>query len=154
MTAGNPRPGYRPRATRGALHDILSHAVDEGWGISKVASEIADTFDIASGMLKVPHVGYEEQINLLLEWLKETREIKGETFSYFERINVVRGDSTGQGDFPMEFLRDHSGLPMGDESSVQFTKQAKNEMFTLYDRPSCTAFGRSRTISAIPPIIR
>ena len=37
------------------------------------------------------------------------------------------------GDFPMEFMRDRSGLPMGEDSSVQFTMQSKNEMFTTLD---------------------
>ena len=33
----------------------------------------------------------------------------------------------------MEFLRDHSGLPMGEPSQVQFTMHFKNEMFALLD---------------------
>lgn len=37
------------------------------------------------------------------------------------------------GDFPMEYLRDHSGLPMDDESQVQFTIHSKNDMFVLLD---------------------
>ena len=31
----------------------------------------------------------------------------------------------------MEYLRDHSGLPIGEESMVKFTPQSKNEMYTL-----------------------
>ena len=56
-----------------------------------------------------------------------------ETFSYFDRITTVRGDSTGIGDFPMEYMQDHSGLPMGDESLVKFTAQSKNEMYTTLE---------------------
>ena len=36
-----------------------------------------------------------------------------ETFDYFSSIVGVRGDTTGLGDFPMEFLQSHSGLPVG-----------------------------------------
>lgn len=55
------------------------------------------------------------------------------TFSYFDRIGTVRGDSNGIGDFPMEYLRDHSGLPMGDESMVGTNSQSKNEVYLLLD---------------------
>ena len=33
----------------------------------------------------------------------------------------------------MEYLRDHSGLPMDDGSQVKFTPQSKNEMYVLYE---------------------
>jgi hypothetical protein len=93
-------------------------------------------------MWKLPHVRYEEQIEQLLAELKMERkclkrlpdgtEVE-ETFRYFDRITTVRCDSTGLGDFPSEFLRDHSGLPMGDDSMVKFTPQSKNEMYTLWE---------------------
>src|SRR3954454_15776377 len=60
------------------------------------------------------------------------REVE-EEFSYFDRISTVRGDSTGIGDFPMEFLQEHSGLPVGQESLVKFTPESKNEMYTLLE---------------------
>lgn len=91
---------------------------------------------------KYPHARYEEQIELMLADLKQPRKClkllpdgteQEEAFSFFDRITTVRGDSTGIGDFPMEYLRDHSGLPMGDESQVKFTAQSKNEMFTLFE---------------------
>ena len=52
---------------------------------------------------------------------------------YFSLIVAVRCDSTGKGDFPTEYLQDHSGLPMDEESRVQFTSQPKNEMYTLFE---------------------
>jgi hypothetical protein len=45
----------------------------------------------------------------------------------------VRGDSTGVGDFPMEYLQTHSGLPTGDDSLVKFTLESKNEMYTTLE---------------------
>ena len=92
-------------------------------------------------MWRYPHVGYEQQIEMILADLKRSfvwtkmedeKEVE-ETFTLFERITTVRGDSTGIGDFPMEFIRDHSGLPMSDESQVQFTMLTNNEMFTTLD---------------------
>lgn len=99
------------------------------------------SFDLMA-MWKLPHVRYEEQIQMLMDELKTPRKCKkrlpdgtevDEEFRFFDRITTVRGDSTGVGDFPMEFLRDHSGLPMGEDSSVQFTKQSKNEMYSVLD---------------------
>jgi hypothetical protein len=92
-------------------------------------------------MWKYPHVKYEEQIELILGDLQRpfvrTRLADGkeieEEFRLFHRITTVRGDSTGVDDFPMEFMRDHSGLPMNDDSQVQFTMHTKNDMFTLLD---------------------
>jgi hypothetical protein len=93
-------------------------------------------------MGKYPHVRYEEQMAMFMTDLKMERtclkrlpdgsEVE-EAFTYFDRIGSVRGDSTGIGDFPTEYLRDHSGLPMGDESQVKFTPQSKNEMYTLFE---------------------
>jgi hypothetical protein len=45
----------------------------------------------------------------------------------------VAGDSTGMGDFPMEFLQSHSGLPVGQESLVKFTLQSKHEMYSKWE---------------------
>ena len=52
---------------------------------------------------------------------------------FFSRIATVRGDSTGLGDFSMEYLQDHSGQPVADESFIQFTSQSKNQMYSLLD---------------------
>jgi hypothetical protein len=43
----------------------------------------------------------------------------------------VRCNSIGEGDFPTEYLADHSGLPMDDESPVTFSSQSKSEMYQL-----------------------
>src|SRR5947207_3109718 len=48
---------------------------------------------------------------------------------YRTKLQAVRGDSTGIGDFPMEYLRDHGNLPMGEESLFKFTAQSKNELY-------------------------
>lgn len=45
----------------------------------------------------------------------------------------MRGDSPGIGDFPMEYLQDHSGLPAGADSGVKFTPERKNEMYLLFE---------------------
>jgi len=37
------------------------------------------------------------------------------------------------GDFPMEYLQEHSGLPIGQDSLVKITPESKNEMYTLLD---------------------
>ncbi len=89
-----------------------------------------------------PKTRYEEQIELLIGDLKRKRtrrrklddgSIVDEEFDYFGRILGVRGDSTGMGDFPMEFLQSHSGLPVGEESLVKFTLQSKHEMYTKWE---------------------
>lgn len=85
-----------------------------------------------------PKTRYEEQIELLIADLKHQRTRKNlhgvdETFDYFSRIVGVRGDSTGLGDFPMEFLQQHSGLPVGNQSLVKFTLQSKHEMYTKWE---------------------
>ncbi len=45
------------------------------------------------------------------------------------KIVGVRGDSTGQGDMPMEYLMAHTDLPVDEESMVKFTLQSKNDMY-------------------------
>lgn len=52
----------------------------------------------------------------------------------FERIVGARGDSTGQGDMPMEFLQGHSNLPVGEDSHVKFTLQSKNDLFLCFEQ--------------------
>jgi hypothetical protein len=73
---------------------------------------------------KYPHARYEEQIELLVLDLKRMGVIN--------RIQAVKGDATGLGDFPMEYLSNHTPLPVDDESKVKFTLQSKSEMYTLW----------------------
>lgn len=90
---------------------------------------------------KYPHVRYEEQIEMLLADLKQPRHWSiladgqevVQQFTYFDRIGTVRGDASGLGDFPMEYLQDHSGLPISEDSRVKFTPESKNEMFTMFE---------------------
>lgn len=56
-----------------------------------------------------------------------------EEIDYFSRIVGVARDSTGMGDFPMEFFQSHSGLPVGQESLVKFTLQSKHEMYSKWE---------------------
>lgn len=98
------------------------------------------------GMWKYPRERYERQIEMLLTDLKMPRKclrlvrddqgnekLVEEEFTYFDRIVTVRGDSTGIGDFPMEYLQEHSGLPVGEDSLVKFTLESKNEMYTTLE---------------------
>jgi hypothetical protein len=81
--------------------------------------------------LKIPHVPYIQQVELVREWV--TRDRGG--WTYADRILGVRGDSTGgTGDAPNEMLQQHSGLPVGSESFVQFTLQSKDRMYTLFEQ--------------------
>lgn len=91
---------------------------------------------------KYPHLPYEQQIELMLADLKKpikaTRtkdDGSNEEYEWtlFERIVGVKGDSTGQGDMPMEFLQMHSGLPVGDDSHVKFTLQSKNDLYVNFE---------------------
>lgn len=70
-----------------------------------------------------PSVRYEEQIEMMLKDLEP----------YCGRIKGVAGDSTGQGDFPMEYLESNTWLPVDEGSFVKFTLQTKNEMYGLFD---------------------
>jgi hypothetical protein len=109
---------------------------DSTWAV--VGNEQNDVVD----MLKLPSVAYEEQIELLKAWLNEKRTEKvvkdngaEETveFTYLQRILGVCGDSTGQGDMPMETLEDRTRLPVDESSHVKFTLQSKNEMYLLFE---------------------
>lgn len=51
--------------------------------------------------LKIPHLPYEQQIEMILADLNRPW-IDGKRL--FDRIVGVKGDSTGQGDMPMEYL--------------------------------------------------
>jgi hypothetical protein len=93
--------------------------------------------------IKYPHLPYEQQIEMMLSDLKKpikaTRKKPDGTeedyeWTLFERIVGVRGDSTGQGDMPMEFLQSHSGLPVGEASHVKFTLQSKNDLYTNFEQ--------------------
>jgi len=41
------------------------------------------------------------------------------------RIKALQGDSTGLVDFPMEFLPDHTRLPIGQQSHVKSTPKGR-----------------------------
>lgn len=79
-----------------------------------------DTNDVVA-WFKYPHARYEEQIEMLmldLSWMGVTN-----------RIRRVKGDATGLGDMPMEYLATHTVLPVDDESKVKFTLQSKNDLY-------------------------
>jgi hypothetical protein len=100
---------------------------DATWAI--VGNDQNDIVD----MLKLPSVAYEEQIELLTAWLNEPRKDSSGEFTYMQRILGVRGDSTGQGDMPMETLERQTRLPVDTTSHVKFTLQSKNEMYLLFE---------------------
>lgn len=122
--------------------DDLTLSIDWGrkgdWTWAGLTNRQYDLID----MWKIDRMRYEQQIEMILSELKAKRplwnlkpdgsaeDVEGD---YFSRITTVRGDSTGLGDFPMEYLQDHSGLPVGEESRVKFTPESKNEMYTLFD---------------------
>jgi hypothetical protein len=81
--------------------------------------------------IKIPHLPYEQQIEMILADLKRPW-LDGKPL--FDRIVGVKGDSTGQGDMPMEYLQMHSGLPVGLESHVKFTLQSKNDMYLALEQ--------------------
>lgn len=89
-----------------------------------------------------PHLPYEQQIELMKADLSQKRKAvrtlpdgtpENYEWCYLDRICGVRGDSTGQGDMPMEFLQTHSNLPVGDESHVKFTLQSKNDLYVNFE---------------------
>lgn len=79
-----------------------------------------DTNDVIA-WFKYPHAPYEEQIELLMRDLKR--------MGVLNKIYGVRGDATGLGDFPMEYLGTHTSLPIEDESKFKFTLQSKNDLY-------------------------
>lgn len=98
---------------------------DHTW--AAVGNELNDVVD----WLKIPHVPYIQQVELVREWV--TRDRGG--WTYADRILGVRGDSTGgTGDAPNEMLQQNSGLPVGEESFVQFTLQSKNRLYTTFEQ--------------------
>ena len=126
--------------------DDLTLAID--WGRvsdSTWAGLMTRNFDLLA-MWKIPRERYERQIEALLSELRAPRKClksfkndrgeviqQEEEFTYFDRISTVRGDSTGMGDFPMEYLQEHSGLPVGQDGLVKFTPESKNEMYTIFE---------------------
>ena len=122
--------------------DDLTLCID--WGRvsdSTWAGLMTRSFDLVA-MWKYPRERYERQIEMLLTDLMMGRQCIArlpngtellQDFTFFDRISTVRGDSTGLGDFPMEYLQDHAGLPMGEESLVKFTAESKNEMYTTWE---------------------
>lgn len=84
--------------------------------------------------LKVEHLPYERQVEIIKEWLYAERKDGEKAFRYIDRILAVRGDSTGgTGDAPNEMLAAATGLPMDKDSLFQFTMQSKNELYLNFE---------------------
>lgn len=94
--------------------------------------------------LKVPHVTYLEQVQVIREWAERKREGRRklpdgtvETFEYTykARILAVRGDATGgAGDAPNEMLMQHGGLPVDEESFFKFSMSSKNDLYVNWEQ--------------------
>ncbi len=105
---------------------------------------LANEFNDVADMLKIPHVPYEQQCELIDAWLNEPRKMRvlkedgtvaEEEFTYMERILAVRGDSTGSaGDAPMELLGSKTRLPVDEESHFVFTTQSKNVLYLGFEQ--------------------
>ena len=79
-----------------------------------------DTNDVIA-WFKYPHVSHEEQIDLLMRDLKRMGVVN--------KVYGVRGDATGQGLMPMEYLAAHTPLPVYEESMFTFTLQSKAQLY-------------------------
>lgn len=125
--------------------DDLFFGIDWGRESDFTWAGVSNGFNDLIDMVKVPHMLFERQCEFIGDWLKAKRTFKvkrrnpdgsdrvvDENFSYLERVLRVRGDSTGIGDMPMEFLQSHSGLPMNSLSHVVFTDQSKHDMYTNF----------------------
>lgn len=105
-----------------------------------VVNDRSDVID----WLKVPHVTYPEQVDIITAWAEEKRTGKRlkedgsvETFeyTYAERASGLRGDATGgAGDAPNELLQTKGVLPMSEDSFFVFTKQGKNDLYVNYEQ--------------------
>lgn len=105
---------------------------------------IGNGFDVID-WLKVPHVPYAEQVEIIKEWANTDRG----GWKYVDRVQAVLGDSTGgAGDAPMEMLAQHSGLPIGENSHFVFTKQSKNDLYLHFETLLFTDEGRKHTYPA------
>ncbi len=132
------RPMSKPiRMDRLGLGIDWARRSDNTWAfLSNEYNDVAD-------MLKVPHVPYEQQCEMIDAWLKEKRKCQvlkedgsviEEEFTYLERILAVRGDSTGgAGDAPMEMLAAKTALPIDEESHFVFTTQSKNTLYLHFE---------------------
>lgn len=121
--------------------DSLLLGLDWGRVSDRTISTIGNDRNDVLEWFAYPKTRYEEQIKLLIADLKRPRKWKKivdgkvveEEIEYFSRIVGVAGDATDMGDFPMEFLQSHSGLPVGQESLVKFTLQSKHEMYSKWE---------------------
>ncbi|MCA9008494.1 MAG: hypothetical protein KDB01_02050 [Planctomycetaceae bacterium] len=105
---------------------------DNTWAV--VGNELNDMAD----MLKLPNVPYAEQIQLLNDWLRTPRVEVAEDgteieYTYEERILAAKGDSTGEGDMPMEILATDTRLPIDSSSHVKFSMQSKDKMYRIVE---------------------
>lgn len=89
------------------------------------ATIVNDMNDVVT-WYKYPHVRYEDQIQMIMADLERD--------GFKEKIYGVRGDSTGQGDMPMEFMEMHCPIPIDEESKVKFTTQSKHAMYTNFEQ--------------------
>jgi len=91
--------------------------VDFSWVcVTNVDKDVVNWF-------KYPHIETEDQLKMIWEDLKQ----------YKGRIMAIRGDSTGAGDMPMEWLMRHTDLPMGEQSHYIFGPQSKHDLYTHFE---------------------
>lgn len=103
--------------------DKLFLGIDWGRVSDSTCAALVNNKNDLVDMIKLPSVQYEQQIELLKDWLEPR----------IENICGVKGDSTGQGDMPMEVLANNTRLPMDATSHVKFTLQSKNEMYVNFE---------------------
>lgn len=128
--------------------EVLYLGVDWARRSDNTWATIGNGFDVID-WLKVPHVPYAEQVEIIKEWIHQDRG----AWKYVDRIQAVRGDSTGgAGDAPMEMLAEKSGLSIGEQSHFVFTKQSKNDLYLHYENLLFTEEGRKFTYPADHPL--
>jgi len=130
-------PGVNPPCDELFLGGDWARKPDNTW------FSITNRFNDVIDWLKVPHVSYEEQVQIAKEWFyaerieKRTKPdgtIEEVKYRYIDRIIAVRNDSTGgTGDAPNEMLSTATGLPMGEESLFVFSKSSKNDLHLCFE---------------------
>lgn len=128
--------------------DVLYLGVDWARRSDHTWATIGNGYDVID-WLKVPHVPYAEQVEIIKEWVNRERE----GGKYLPRIQAVLGDSTGgAGDAPMEMLAEKSGLPIGEQSHFVFTKSSKNDLYLHFENLLFTEEDRKFTYPADHPL--
>ncbi|MGE0536652.1 MAG: hypothetical protein AB7O68_16900 [Pirellulales bacterium] len=123
--------------------DVLGLGIDWARRSDDTWAFVANQQNDVADMLKIPHVPYEQQVELIDAWLTEKRTravlqadgtVAEEHFAYADRILAVRGDSTGSaGDAPMELLASKTRLPVDEDSHFVFTVQSKNTLYLGFE---------------------